>query len=62
MQDLHSEWNWNKKTKRSFLLLGEPRLVFNPPVRKENLRRDKSKVFFIPRLLSFDELFAAWGQ
>jgi hypothetical protein len=62
MQNLHSEWNWNKKTRRSFLLLGEPRLVFNPPVRKENLRRDKSKVFFIPRLLSFDELFAAWGQ
>jgi hypothetical protein len=62
MQDLRREWIWNKKIKCSFLLLREPRLVFNPPVRKENLRRDKSKVFFIPRLLSFDELFAAWGR
>ena len=62
MRDLQNDWNWSKNVQRSFLLLGEPRLVFNPPIRKENLRRDKSKVVFIPRSFSFDELFAAWGR
>jgi hypothetical protein len=62
MRDLHNDWTWNKNRQRSFLLLGEPRLVFNPPIRKENLRRGKTRVAFIPRSFSFDELFAAWGR
>lgn len=60
LEDLHREWTWTKGTQRSFLLLGEPRLVFNPPVRKERLQ--KGKGWLSRRFFSFDDLFAAWGR
>jgi len=59
VQDLHREWNWTKGEQRSFLLLGEPRLAFNPPVRKERLQ--KGKGWLSRRFFSFDDLYAAWG-
>ena len=59
MQSLRREWTpWN--IQHSFLLLGEPRLVFNPPIRKENLQSGKG--WLSRRFFSFDELFAAWGS
>jgi len=42
------------------LLLGAPRLVFNPPVKKGNLQ--KGTGWLSRRFFSFDELFAAWGK
>jgi hypothetical protein len=42
------------------LLLGEPRLVFNPSIRKERLQ--KGKGWLSRRFFSFDELFAARGM
>jgi len=57
-QQLRSKWSWNKSTHRTFLFLGKPRLVFNPPVRKENLQEGKG--WLSKRFLSFDELFEAW--
>jgi hypothetical protein len=51
-----SDW---RGTKRNFLFLSKPRLVFNPPVPKENLV--KGTGFLGKRFFSFDELFAAWG-
>ena len=48
-----------RKTTRSILFLSTPRLVFNPPVLKENLV--KGKGFLNERYFSFDTLFAAWG-
>jgi hypothetical protein len=55
----HPDWTWNNESHRSFLLLGEPRLAFNPPIRKENLQSGKG--WLSRRFFSFDELFAAWG-
>jgi hypothetical protein len=60
LQDLHEEWNWTKGEQRSFLLLDEPRLVFNPPVRKERLQ--KGTGWLSRRFFSFDDLFASWGR
>jgi hypothetical protein len=60
LKDLRRKWKWNKEHQRSFLLLGTPRLVFNPSVRKEKLQRGKG--WLSKRFLSFDELFAAWGE
>jgi len=57
LQPLHRDWVWPRK--RSFLFLSKPRLVFNPPVLKENLHLGAGflgKLFF-----SFDELFEGWG-
>jgi hypothetical protein len=51
------EWDWSKR--HSFLFLGEPRLVFNPPVKKEKLQ--KGKGWLSKRIFSFDTLFEAWG-
>jgi len=61
MDNLHRqrEWRWGESIPRTFLLLGEPRLAFNPPIRKENLQSGKG--FLSRRFFSFDELFAAWG-
>lgn len=50
-------WDWSKRS--SFLLLGEPRLAFNPPVKKERLQ--KGKGWLSKRVFTFDELFAGWG-
>lgn len=51
-------WTWSEN-RLSFLFLGQPRLVFNPPVKKENLQAGKG--FLSKRVFSFDELFAGWG-
>ena len=55
LQDLRQKWHWNKGQHRSFLLLGRPRLAFNPPVRKEKLQRRqrlaKQTVLFLRRPL-----------
>ena len=55
----HEGWDWKSDRKRAFLFLGQPRLVFTPPVKKENLQSGKG--WLSKRFLSFDELFAAWG-
>ncbi|MEO7413655.1 MAG: hypothetical protein ABIZ81_09880 [Opitutaceae bacterium] len=60
LNELHKEWPWLEEDARSFLLLNEPRLAFNPPVRKE--RPQKGKGWLSKRFFSFDELFAAWGK
>jgi hypothetical protein len=44
----------------NLLLLGESRLVFNPPVWKENLQSGKG--FLSRRFFSFDELLEACGR
>ena len=51
-------WGWHG-TKRNLLFLSTPRLVFNPPVLKENLQ--KGRGWLNKRFFSFDTLFAAWG-
>lgn len=53
---LRRHWKWPKQ--RSLLLLGAPRLAFNPPVRKENIQAGRG--WLSKQFLSFDELFAAW--
>jgi hypothetical protein len=58
LSPIHKKWDWKKNRKRSFLFLGPPRLVFNPPVKKESLQ--KGKGWLSKRFLSFDELFSAW--
>jgi hypothetical protein len=60
LDDLHRTWEWNTGKHRSYLFLGSPRLVFNPPVRKENLQ--KGRGWLSRRTFAFDELFAAWGK
>ncbi len=59
LRQLHRLWPW-KERHRNFLFLGEPRLVFNPPIHKESLQSGKG--WLSKRFLSFDELFAAWAQ
>ena len=60
LRELHNVWPWSRGGKhRSFLFLGKPRLVFNPPVRKENLQ--KGRGWLSKRFFSFDDLFGAWG-
>lgn len=51
-------WSW-KNVRRNFLFLGEPRLVFNPAVKKELLL--KGKGWLSKRYFTFDELFKAWS-
>jgi hypothetical protein len=58
LHPLHRGWDWHD-TKRNFLFLSTPRLVFNPPVLKENLQ--KGSGWLSKRFFSFDTLFAAWG-
>ena len=60
LRDLHGASSWTEGEHRCFLLLGQPRLAFNPPVRKESLQ--KGSGWLSKRFLSFDELFAAWGK
>jgi hypothetical protein len=52
-------WRWSKNHPRSILFLGAARLVFNPPVQKDNLQ--KGKGWLSKRTFTFDELFEAWG-
>jgi len=52
---------WTRKhEKRYMLLLDEPQLVFNPPVRKENLQGGRG--FLSKHFFSFNELFKAWKE
>ncbi len=52
---------WTKKReKRSMLFLDEPQLVFNPPVRKENLQ--KGHGWLSRHYLSFNQLFKGWKE
>jgi hypothetical protein len=60
LQELRQNWSWNQGQQRSILLLGTPRLAFNPPVRKENLQLGKG--WLSKRFYSFDDLFSAWGK
>jgi hypothetical protein len=62
MKGLRAEkdWDWSGEQKRNFLLLGEPRLAFNPPIKKERLQSGKG--WLSRRFFSFDELFSAWGR
>jgi hypothetical protein len=57
LQPLRRGWVWPRK--RNILFLSTPRLVFNPPVVKENLQ--KGSGWLNKRFFSFDTLFAAWG-
>ncbi|MBI3251696.1 MAG: hypothetical protein HYZ52_00025 [Candidatus Omnitrophica bacterium] len=60
IKPLKSKWSWGGNKSRSFIFLGEPRLVFNPPVLKDQIQ--KGKGWLSKRFLSFDELFAGWGS
>jgi len=51
-------WDW-RDAKLNFFFLLAPRLVFNPPVLKENLQMGKG--FLNKHFFSFDTLFAVWG-
>ena len=59
MQPIFDSWPWGNNKRRYFLFLGEPRLVFNPPVRKELLL--KGKGWLAKKYFTFDELFKAWS-
>jgi hypothetical protein len=58
VQPILDSWSW-KNVRRNFLFLGEPRLVFNPAIKKELLQ--KGKGWLSKRYLTFDELFKAWS-
>jgi len=58
LRPLRKNWNWHQ-TKRYFVFLSKPRLVFNPPVLK--LKLQKGKGFLGEHYFSFERLFAAWG-
>ncbi len=58
LKRLHRAWSWPEH--RIFLLLGEPHLVFNPPIQKQALM--KGRGFLGKRFFSFEELFSAWDQ
>ena len=58
LEPIHKEWDWKEKKKKSFLFLATPRLVFNPPVKKDMLQ--KGKGWLSRRFLAFDDLFSAW--
>jgi len=52
------DWGW-VDCRRTFLFLDEPRLVFNPSIKKEKLQ--KGKGWLSKRVFSFDTFFEAWG-
>lgn len=54
--ELHRDWSWPEP--RHYLLLGEPQLAFNPPVKKEKVQRGSG--WLSKQFLTFDELFRAW--
>ena len=53
-------WHWREKGQKYFLFLGEPRLVFNPPINKGALQSGKG--WLSKRNLTFEELFEAWKK
>jgi hypothetical protein len=60
LRQLKKSWQWNKNTHRSFLLLGEARLAFNPPISKHGLGLTGG--ILTRHFFSFDELYSAWGR
>jgi hypothetical protein len=54
---MRRDWTWN--VKRSIVFLEQPRLAFNPPIKKEKLQAGKG--WLSKRTFSFDTLFRAWG-
>ena len=52
-------WKW-RGARYTMLLLGKPRLVFNPPIKKESLQEQPGTL--AKRFYAFDELFASWGR
>lgn len=58
LEQTKSEWDWESGRKWSVLLLGAPRLVFTPAIKKTNVQ--KGSGWLSKRFLSFDELFEAW--
>jgi len=60
LRDIQRRWTTKNLQQHSIVLLEEPRLVFNPPVRKEKLQRGKG--WLSKRFFEFDQLFAAWGK
>jgi hypothetical protein len=61
LHDAAAHWQWRKNEKRAIVLLGQPYLVFNPPIDKERLQ-PRRQGFLAKRTFSFDELFAAWNR
>ncbi len=59
LEELHKSWSWNQD-KYSFLYLGEPHLVFNPPIKKERLQ--KGRGWLSKRIFTFEDLFSAWTK
>jgi hypothetical protein len=59
IDELRTRYGWRQWGPYSFLFLSTPRLVFNPPVRKQNIQAGFGRLS--KRFLSFDELFGAWG-
>jgi len=61
IEPLHTapNWAWSGGKKNSFLFLAKPRLVFNPPINKNNLQ--KGKGWLSKRTFSYDQFFQAWG-
>jgi hypothetical protein len=55
---LQRNWKWGEAKRRSMLFLGEPRLVFNPPIPKSRLQGGHG--WLSKRFYSFDDLFTAW--
>ncbi len=48
----------DKSNAKSVVFLGQPRLIFNPPIKKENIQ--KGKGWLSRQFISFDELFEGW--
>lgn len=57
-------WNWDNHKQRHFLILDKPRLVFNPPIRKEFLQAHprKGPAMLGKNFFTFDQLFRAWNS
>lgn len=53
-------WDTHRVEQRSLLLLGEPRLVFNPPILKKHIQGGSG--WLSKRFFSFDDLFEKWLQ
>jgi hypothetical protein len=64
LEPVRSWPEWHKTERVSFVFLNQPQLVFNPPIRKDSLQKGtrRGSAFLSKHFLSFEELFAAWGQ
>ncbi len=51
---------WRGSRPHSVVFLGEPRLVFNPPIPKSNLQ--EASGILVKHFFSFEDLFAGWGS